>query len=151
MIVTHDDVTTVGTKEDWYPMGVILQSFGQKVSDFSDTNEALGAVRHLCAQNQQEHGYGEKPELLDDKFPQFSRFWFVMSLGKKQENKQNVKKQLEQHVDLKNLKQLEEAKVFMEGMGYKEGEPSSSSVQLENAKAMDLKKEVELLKSSYLG
>ena len=149
--IDNNDTTTVGTSEDWYPLGVILQSYGKSVKDYPSTDDALAAVRHLCEQNRAEHGYEEKPEQLDEKFPEFSRFWFVMSLGKKKENQQNVQKKLSQQVDLKNMGQLEQAKCFMEGLGWKDEEAGTSSVKIENAKAGDLKKTVELLKFSYLG
>jgi len=143
----HNDITSVGTKEDWYPMGHILKEFGQSVQDFKSMDEALAAVRHLCAQNREEHGYEEKPESLDAKFPQFSRFWFVFSLGKEQKHTSNVQKKLAQDVDLKNIKMLETAKVFMEGLGFSEGS-DSSGVQVENEKVAELTKAVELLKLS---
>ncbi len=145
--VDHSDTTSVGTKEDWFPMGHILKEFGQSVQDFKTMDDALAAVRHLCAQNRSEHGYEEKPEFLDEKFPQFSRFWFVFSLGKVQQHTSHVQKNLQQDVDLKNLDQLEKAKVFMEGLGFSEGS-GSSSVQVENEKVAELTKAVELLKLS---
>ena len=137
--VQHNDVTTVGTKEDYFPMGQILAQYGQSIKDFASEGEALEAVRHLCAKNREEHQYEEKPEKLDEKYTGFSRFWFVMSMGKTAEHKQTETKNLEQQVDLKNIAQLEEAKVFMEGMGFNE-ERSVSSVQVEHAKAGELKK-----------
>ena len=151
MSVDHNDVTTVGTKEDFFPMGVILGAYGQGIKDFSTIKEALAATRHLCTLNMAEHGYEEKTEHLDEQFPQFSRFWFVMSKGKTMEHKQIVAKKLEQQVDLKSLVQLQEAKLFMEGMGFQEQEPGKSSVEVENVKATELKKSVELLKLSYQG
>ncbi len=81
----HVDTTTIGSKEDYFPMGDILQKHGSKLSDFKTPQDALEAVRHLCAKNREQHGYEEKPEKVDEKFPQFSEFWFVFSLGKKNE------------------------------------------------------------------
>ena len=150
MSVDHNDVTTVGTKEDYFSMGTILAEYGQGIKDFSNIQEALSAVRHLCALNRAAHEYEEKSEHLDETFPQFSKFFFVMSQGKVQEHKQVVGKKLDQRVDVKNLAQLTEAKLFMEGMGFQESQPGQSSVQVENAKASELKKLVELLKLSYL-
>ncbi len=86
MSVDHQDTTRVGKKADYHPMGFILKEFGQGVHDFKTMDEAVAAVRHLCAKNIQEHGYEEKPEILDEKFPQFSRFWHVWSLGKVEEH-----------------------------------------------------------------
>ena len=143
-------MTTMGTQEDFFPVGVILGAYGQSLRDFSSTDDALAAVRHLCALNREEHQYEEQPEYLDEKFPAFNRFWVVMPRGKIQEHKQVVQKKLEQNVDLKNIAQLEEAKLFMEGMGYNSVEAAPSGVQVENAKAIELKKNVELLKFSHL-
>ena len=151
MSVEHNDVTTMGTQEDFFPVGKILESYGQTLRDFTSIEDALTAVRHLCVKNREEHQYDEKPEYVDDKFPAFSKFFFVMSKGKVQEHKQVVQKKLEQTVDLKNIAQLEEAKIFMEGMGYNSvGEAAPSGVKVENAKAIELKKNVELLKFSHL-
>ena len=147
MSVSHTDSTTVGTKEDFWPMGKILEHYGQSLKDYPNTDDALAAVRHLCALNREEHGYSEKPEQLDDKFPSFSKFWFVMGQGKTCLHTSNVEKKLEQHADIKNLAQLEETKLFLEGMGFKD-EADKSSVQVENAKAGETKKLVELLKCS---
>ena len=147
--VQHNDVTTVGTKEDYFPMGQILAQHGQSIKDFASEGDALEAVRHLCAKNREEHQYEEKPEKLDEKYTGFNRFWFVMSMGKTAEHKQIETKNLEQQVDLKNIAQLEEAKVFMEVMGFNE-ERSVSSVQVEHAKAGELKNKNELLKQPHL-
>ena len=149
MDVSHTDSTTVGTKEDFYPIGQILGFYGQSLKDHPSTDEALAAVRHLCALNREEHGYSEKPEQLDAKFPIFSKFWFVMGQGKTCVHTSKVEKKLEQRADAKNLAQLEETKLFLEGMGFKD-EAEKSSVQVENAKASETKKLGELLKCSYL-
>ena len=149
MSVEHNDVTTMGTQEDFFPVGKILEHYGQTLKDFTDIEEALTAVRHLCVKNREEHQYDEKPEYVDDKFPMFSKFFFVFSKGKHQEHKQVVHKKLEQTVDLKNLAQLQEAKIFMEGIGFN-SVASDAPPKVENAKAIELKKNVELLKFSHL-
>ena len=149
MAVTHNDVITVGTKEDYLSIGQILGLYGQTIKDFESTEKALEAVRHLCALNRQQHCYDEKPEQVDDKFLIFSKFFFVIGQGKTCLHTSDVQQKLQQDVDLKNLQQLEEAKLFMEGMGFKD-EADKSSVQLENVKAGEAKKLVELLKCPYL-
>ena len=147
MSVEHNDVTTMGTQEDFFPVGKILEHYGQTLKDFTSIEEALTAVKHLCVKNREEHQYDEKPEYVDDKFPAFSKFFFVMSKGKVQEHKQVVQKKLEQTVDLKNIAQLQEAKVFMEGIGF--NSVAEDAPKVENAKAIELKKNVELLKFSH--
>ena len=64
-----------------------------------------------------------------------------------QKHTSNVQKKLAQDVDLKNIKMLDTAKVFMEGLGFSEGS-DSSGVQVENEKVAELTKAVELLKLS---
>ena len=149
MSVEHNDVTTMGTQEDFFLVGKILEYYGQTLRDFTSIEDALTAVRHLCVKNREEHQYDEKPEYVDDKFPAFSKFFFVMSKGKHQEHKQVVHKKLEQTVDLKNIAQLDEAKIFMEGIGFN-SVASDAPPKVENAKAIELKKNVELLKFSHL-
>ena len=77
MSVDHNDVTTMGTQEDFFPVGKILEHYGQTLRDFPSIEDALTAVRHLCAKNREEHQYDEKPELLDDKFPAFTKCSFL--------------------------------------------------------------------------
>ena len=62
MSVDHSDVTTVGTKEDYYPLGSIFEAYGKRLQDFGRTEEASVAVRHLCSVNRTEHSYEERPE-----------------------------------------------------------------------------------------
>jgi hypothetical protein len=149
MHVEHMDTTVVGTMEDYYPMGRILQEYGQTVGDFKNDGDALEAVRYLCARNQAEHGYENKPEGLDEKFPRFSKFWFVFSKGKSSEHSSQIAKKLDQDTDIKNLEQLQQAKIFMEGLGFQE-EAASSTVQVENEKSVELKKATELVKLTLL-
>ena len=152
--VVHDDVTKIATKEDWFPMGAILEHYGSKVSDYKDMEAALTAVRHLCAKNQQEHGYTPKKEDIDEQFPQFSKFWFIFSLGKKEVHEQKQSKQLEGYTDVNSKAEVDKAKLFMEGLGYQESGCSSTpggeaSVKIEHEKYQALCKNLELLKFSY--
>ena len=146
--VTHSDETSVGDVEDMYPMNVILEkNGGRKVNEYDSLEEAMAHVRHLCAVNQQDYGYEAKEERIDPIYPQFSKFWYKFSLGKKEEHTATCSKHLSQQCDLKTTGQLEQAKVFMEGLGWNEaGEGSESSVKLENAHFAELKQKVELVK-----
>ena len=96
MGVKHNDVTTVGTRENYFPMDQILAGYGQRLKDFTNESDALEAVRHLCAKNRAEHHYEEKPEMLDEKYPTCNGLWFVMSMGKTQEHAQTVSKNLQE-------------------------------------------------------
>ena len=146
--VDHEDSTVVGSKEDWYTAGTILKEHGFSFSEFDTVEKALAAVRHLCKKNQEGFGYEPKAESIDEAYPQFSKFWFVFSLGKTEQHTSTVGKKLEQETDLKNLEQLEQAKIFMEGIGF-QGDTGASQVKIENVKYQELQKTVEMLKMPY--
>ena len=148
--VEHTDRVVIGTQEDWYTAGALLKDNGLTWSDYKTPKEALDVVRHICAKNKAEHGYDAKPEEIDDTYPELSKFWFVKSKGKTKTHLQDVAKKLEQCSDLKSLDQLEQAKLFMEGMGYQGEGVSSSNVKIESEKIVELKQTTELLKLSYL-
>ena len=81
MHVTAEDNTEVGSKEDYLPAGKILNEHGCSWKDFKEPEEALARVRHLCAMNSKEHGYEPKAEVIDDVYPEFSKFFFCFSLA----------------------------------------------------------------------
>ena len=147
--VAHCDTTTVGGVEDVYPMNVILEKCGgRKVHEYPSVEEALTHVRHLCAINQKDYGYEAKDEAIDEVFPQFSKFWYKFSLGKEEKNVSNQTKKLVAKGDVKTLGQLSAAKVFMEGMGFDEGDDQAddSSVTIESVLYAELKQKVELIR-----
>ena len=150
--ITNLDEVKTGKVEDYFTMGQILELYGQRVQDFKNVDEALAATRHLCAKNAEDYGYEEKPEAIDEKFPQFSKFWFVKSTGKETTNSSVTQKQLGQTGDLKSVSQLNEAMVFMEGVGF--DAPSlhddAAAGKIANVKHEGLIKQVELLKMPYL-
>jgi hypothetical protein len=145
--VVHTDNTKVGSQEDYYPAGTILKAFGMNCKDFESDADLLKAVRHLCEKNKEEHGY-DYPEKIDEDYAMFSRFWYVWSLGKEQTNVGSVQKKLEGDAELKDMKALTQAKVFMEGLGFDGTDPlaGSSSVKIENVKWAKLSSMIELLK-----
>jgi len=150
--VKHEDQTTVGRKSDYYPMGYILKEHGMSVVDYENQEKALQACQYLVSKNQEQYGWREEdhPGCVDTDHYEFSRFWFVWSMGKTETNTATTSKSLEQQVNLDNVQKLEQAKIFMEGMGCPTDEESSSSVKIEAEKMQDLKKHAELLKKSYL-
>ena len=151
MHVTAEDNTEVGSKEDYFPAGKILNEHGCSWKDFKDPEEALARVRHLCARNQKEHGYEPKDEVIDDEYPEFSKFFFCFSLGKTQTHVGSQKKELSGSSGLKDMKQLEGAKAFFEGLGFEgDGAAAESSVKIENAKYQELKKELDAAKTACL-
>ena len=141
----HQDKTTIKQREDMFPIGLILAEYGQKVQDFPSVEKALAAARHLCKLNRQEHGYEEKPEFIDKEFPQFSKLWFVFTSGRETENAQVVSKKLHQNAPVKTTSQLEQAKVFMEGMGFDEevGSGGDASASIEHARNAELQQAIE--------
>ena len=143
--IKTSDTATVGAEENWYTAGTILERHGQRVGDFPGIDAALNAVRHLCKQNQALNGYDDKDEQKDDDYPQFSKFWFVFSKGKHTTHTQEVSKELDQRTDLKTIDQLQQAKVFMEGLGFHDT-LASSNVHIEHEHATECKKACELLK-----
>ena len=150
MSIKHSDVVDISQVEEYMPMGQILGYYGKTVSDFPTTGKALEAVRHLVKKNCAEHGRDpkDKPEAIDDAFPEFSKFFFVWCLGKKSSNIGETSKELSQAADLKNVDQLENAKLFMEGMGFtkklEESQPAIANVKYE-----DILKAVEVMKTTY--
>ena len=147
--ITHTETVSTGTVEDWMTMGRILKEHGLGMKDFKDEQAALAAVRHLCKQNAEEHGYGSPPEALDKDFMVFSKFWYVIGKGRDSTSTGSTSKSLQATGQIKNAAQLAEGMVFMEGLGFQDtkaiGEP-----QVVNVKAEALGKQLELLKTSYL-
>jgi hypothetical protein len=149
--IQHNDQHKTGSEEDYYPMGTILWKFGKRLSDYKTTEEALAATRHLVKENQVYNAdTSNKPEMIDEKFPEFSKFWYVFSKGLQKTHTQNTEKKLEGVGDLKTVAMLEQGKMFMEGLGFNEVPVDGDGAKIENAKAADLKKKLELLKLSYL-
>ena len=147
--VTHSDETTVGDVADMYPMNVILEkNGGRKVNEYDSIEEAMAHVRHLCAINQTEYGYEAKEERIDPKYPQFSKFWYKFSLGKKEKHVSKESKNLSAKGDVKTIGQLHAAKCFMEGLGYAEGYDGvdDSGVTIESVLYGELKQKVELIR-----
>jgi hypothetical protein len=148
--VNHQDVTMVGCLEDMFPINTILtRCGGRKVHEYASVDEAITHVRHLCAINQRDYGYEAKEEAIDEKYPEFSKFWYRFSLGKEEKNVSTQSKELVAKGDVKTIGQLAAAKVFMEGMGFDEtaDQADDSTVQIESVLYAELKQKIELLRS----
>lgn len=147
--INHTETVSTGSIEDWMTMGRILKEHGLGMKDFKNEQEALAAVRHICAQNAEQHNYAPKEEALDDKFMVFSKFWYVIDKGRDSTSTGSTLKLMKATGQIKNAAQLAEGMVFMEGLGFQDdkeiGEP-----KIENVKAEALGKQLELLKTSYL-
>ena len=68
MTCSNEDTTEVGSNEDYFPAGKILNEHGCSWKDFKEPEEALARVRHLCALNSKEHGYEPKAATLTNNF-----------------------------------------------------------------------------------
>ena len=159
MKVSCDTATTIAYNEDYFPMGEILDKFGKRMAEFPTVDAALKAVRHLCDVNQTEYEYEKKAEMIDEKFPEYSKFWYRFSKGKYDENKTTCSNALRQLSDIKTWRQLEQSKLIMEGaskltmegaaLGKKAGEivqPSVVSVTWEAEPYAELQQNVKALK-----
>ena len=151
MTCAAEDNCEVGSIEDYFPAGKILQEHGVAWKDFKDSEAALTRVRHLCARNASDHGYEPKAEVIDEAYPEFSEFFFCFSLGKKQVHFGAQKKELSGSSGLKDMKQLKGAKTLFEGLGFDEaGAADESTVKIENAKYQELTKELDAAKTACL-
>jgi len=89
--------------------------------------------------------------VIDDVYPEFSKFFFCFSLGKIQTHVGSQKKELSDSSGLKDMKQLESAKAFFEGLGFDgDAGAAESTVKIENAKYQELKKELDAAKTACL-
>ena len=143
--LTVSDTTTLAHTDDYFSVGEILSFFGSNIDSFEDKKEALARASYLCERNQKEHGYEKHAPCLDDKFPEYSRFFFRKSKGRTVAWEQDEQKQLSGEVGLKNLKQLEEAKVFLEGHGLGD-QVETPGVQVANVKYEKLQESTAVLK-----
>ena len=151
MKVSCDTATTIAFNEDYYSMGEILDKFGKRMSEFPSVDDALTAVRHLCAINQAEYEYEKKAERIDEKFPEYSKFWYRFSKGKHDENKTTCSNVLRQRSEIKTWRHLEQARLIMEGaaLGEIAGEivqPKVASVKWAEEPGAELQRNVRMLK-----
>ena len=147
--IQNQDTTRVGSTEDWYQASYILAQAGTPWDSFKTPEDAMEACKHLVQKNADELGH-EFQAAMDEKFPQYSKFWMVYGKGKEKFTDQVVTKNLEQNTNLANLQQLEMAKSAMEIIGFQPEALSGSQASIENAHAEDLKKQIEILKQAYL-
>ncbi len=151
MKVSCDTATTIAFNEDYYSMGEILDKFGKRMSEFPSVDDALTAVRHLCAINEAEYEYEKKAERIDEEFPEYSKFWYRFSKGKHDENKTTCSNVLRQRSEINTSRQLEQSKLIMESvaLGKIAGEieqPKVVSVKWEEEPGAELQQNVRMLK-----
>ncbi len=151
MTVSCDTATTIAFNEDYYSMGEILDKFGKRMSEFPSVDDALTAVRHLCAINQAEYEYEKKAERIDEEFPEYSKFWYRFSKGKYDENKTTCSNVLRQRSEINTSRQLEQSKLIMESvaLGKIAGEieqPKVVSLKWEEEPGAELQQNVRMLK-----
>ena len=131
--LSHDEETKTTNNENMLSAGSILELHGTNFSEFSNINEALKDVEHLVAKNQVDFEWteDEHPPQIDDANPKYNKYYYVKSDGKTVTHKQITTKRLEGSAKLKNIKELEHAMAFMEGVGMGIGD-DPSTVQITN-------------------
>ena len=107
----------------WIP---VHASYRVDLKKFVDAKAPLNMLNHKVQ---------FKSNRMNEKFPLFSRFWFVFSIGLKEVHTQTTEKELEGVSDYKSFAQLEQGRVLMEGMGWDEGAGSGTGASIENEKA----------------
>ena len=147
MKVKNTETVQLSQNAKWCSIGTILECEGIKggFQDYDNFEEALAAVRHLCAINRETHRYDEQPEQLDATHPEFSRFWYVIQGAKTSVVEDLTEKQLKQECDLKDGQTKQVQDMFMEGMGYQDTD-TSTVVAIKSAKSIELDKALELIK-----
>ena len=147
MQVNNTDIVSLAETANWYSIGTILETEGIKggIQDYPNFEEALGAVRHLCAINRAMHNYDEQPEQLDATRPEFSRFWYVIRGAKTSVVQDITQKHLKQECVLKEGQTKQVQDLFLEGMGYQDT-GTSTVVVIQSAKSIELDKALELIK-----
>lgn len=100
-----------------------------RLSDFKTHDQALKVADDIVAQNKKDIGHDEKD--MPHENPLLVRVFYIHGQGKKRTWSQSEKKELQLESDLKNVKQLGDASMFIEGMGVTAG---SSSAGGENVK-----------------
>ena len=147
MQLQNTETVSLAETANWYSIGTILETEGIKggLQDYENFEEALGAVRHLCAINRERHRYDEQPEQLDAKRPEFSRFWYVIRGAKTSVTQTETQKHLKQECVLKEGQTKQVQDLFMEGMGYQDT-GTSTVVVIKSAKSIELEKALEQIK-----
>jgi hypothetical protein len=146
--LTHQDETVIATTTNMLTPGEILALNGQSFQQFETLQEALDDAKYLVAKNMAQYGWTEEehPPEIDAVMPKYSKYNYIKGGGKVESWKQLQSKSLSGDTTLKDVKQLQDSMGFMEGLGYETG----SSLQVENAKASPLLKDVECLRTTYL-
>jgi hypothetical protein len=148
--LTHQDETVIATTTNMLTPGEILALNGQSFQQFETLQEALDDAQYLVAKNMAQYGWTEEehPPEIDAVKPQYSKYNYIKAGGKVESWKQGQTKTLTGDATLKDVKQLQDSMGFMEGLGYDTG--SGFALQVENAKASALMKDVECLRTTYL-
>jgi len=149
--LSHDEETKTTNNENMLSAGAILELHGTNFSEFSNINEALKDVDHLVAKNQVEFEWteDEHPPQIDDANPKYNKYYYVRSDGKTVTHKQITTKTLEGSAKLKNIKELENAMAFMEGVGMGIGD-DPSTIQITNEKYGPFKESGDALRTPCL-
>ena len=150
--VTHEHVTDYAKNVDMITLAQVLQRGGLSWDTYTDKEEAKKVAVHLAKKNATMLSYNYKEPDWDEEYPQLSMFFYITSKGKDERTRQTTKKALSQDCPLSSVKQLDDAKAFMEGLGYEEkpiDDPANSS-NLVNIKKEELEKKLTSLQLTCL-
>lgn len=101
----------------------MLELNGLRMSDFKNHQEALKTADDFVKQNQKDFEHSH-PDIKHDN-PLLVKVFYVAGQGKKRTFKQDEKKEFTLDGDVKSQKQLQDASMFIEGMGMGVGSSSS--------------------------
>ena len=143
--LTDKEQTNVSTNAGYLAPGEILMLNGRSWDGFmGDVDRAMEDVKYLVSKNQTEACWtdDDHPARLDPIKPEYSKFWYVRDLGKRQSYTQEQVKEFSAKSNLKNFNQLRDGMNFMEATGFEE----ESEVNIENMKHTTMLAKCEALK-----
>ena len=147
--LSHDEETKTVNIQNMLSAGEILELHGTKFKEFSNISEAIKDVEHLVAKNQIEFEWTDvmHPPQIDATNPKYNKYWFVKDDGKTVTATQTTTQTLDGSATLKNVKDLENAMTFMEGLGI---DAAPSTVQITHAKYDPFMQHCDALRTSCL-
>ena len=140
----HREASQLKKNECQRTFAQILELNGMKWESFPGPEEAIKCVDHICKKNAEKHCYKYVEPQVDEAFPFLSTNWFVIDGGKDKINITETKKEMAADADINSSRQLADAKMFMEGLGFQEpvadGKPGGST-EVKNVKQEEAAKE----------
>ena len=146
--------TKTTSNEDYQTAANILKLNGMDWKAYDTDEDAMAAVQHLVSKNNIDMSTDltEYPPKIDHDMPMFSQFWYIQSKGKDRTFETKETKSLSQAGGLKNLQQLDDARLMMEAVptSLTDGPTDAKPGQIVSVKYEELKKEVDSFQKAYL-